>query len=314
MKLPVFPAFAPIGLEFLDDLYPRLNLTADGVSEFTFSNLYLFRRRYSYQVSAIPNRTIVISGERDGKKFFMTPCGVPDPKDLEALYATHDYWKNIPESLLASSRCALERSGIRAQEDRDNFDYLYLRSDLAELAGKKFHKKRNLVNQFVAAYQFKEHKLSRDRVADAMAVLEAWCAEKGIEGDYHAAKEALELFDRVGMKGSIYYVDDKPVGWCLGETLAKGRMFAVHFEKAIEGYKGVYQFINQAFAASLPRTVQYINREQDLGDEGLRQAKLTYRPASFVHKYLARKDAQSCLEEPCGADEEFCDDGRTGTS
>ena len=66
-------------------------------------------------------------------------------------------------------------------------------------------------------------------------------------------------------------------------------MFAVHFEKAIEEYKGIYQFVNQAFAASLPRFFTLINREQDLGNEGLRQAKMTYRPCGYVQKYTGKK-------------------------
>jgi hypothetical protein len=68
-------------------------------------------------------------------------------------------------------------------------------------------------------------------------------------------------------------------------------MFAVHFEKAIDDYKGIYQFINQAFAQTLPSHYQTINREQDLGDEGLRQAKMTYRPIGFVRKFKAYKKA-----------------------
>ncbi len=88
----------------------------------------------------------------------------------------------------------------------------------------------------------------------------------------------------------MYYVDNNPAGWCLGESVAKGRMFAVHFEKGLERYKGIYQFINQAFAASLPKHYLYINREQDLGDEGLRQAKTTYRPCGFVRKYVGIRE------------------------
>jgi hypothetical protein len=66
-------------------------------------------------------------------------------------------------------------------------------------------------------------------------------------------------------------------------------MFAVHFEKALEEFKGIYQFVNQAFAASLPESYIHINREQDLGDEGLRQAKMTYRPAGFVRKFTGTR-------------------------
>jgi hypothetical protein len=68
-------------------------------------------------------------------------------------------------------------------------------------------------------------------------------------------------------------------------------MFAIHFEKANDRYKGVYQYINQEFAKTLPNYFKLVNREQDLGDEGLRQAKMTYRPSSFVKKYRVTKKA-----------------------
>jgi hypothetical protein len=270
-------------------MHPHLSLTPDGVSEYTFSNLYLFRNRYAYRVSRLPNRSFILSGERDGKRFFMTPCAGPDREILEDLFRTHDYWKGIPETLVRSNRTDWEAWGIEIVEDRDNFDYLYLRTDLAELAGKKFHKKRNLVHAFNHAYSHTAAPLSERHIPQALAVLERWREDKGAEGDYAAAREALDLFGTLKMKGVIYYVDGKAAGWCLGESLARGRMFAIHFEKAIDEYKGIYQFMNQAFAAWLPGYYTHINREQDLGDEGLRQAKMTYRPVGFVRKYTGRR-------------------------
>jgi hypothetical protein len=219
----------------------------------------------------------------------MTPCAVPEEDILRRLFETHDYWKGISDSVLCPKLVYLEQWGIDISEDRDNFDYLYLRTDLAELSGKKYHKKRNLVNAFINSYQYEQRLLTPELIPLAMDVLEHWRKDKGADGDYAAAREALELFGDLGMKGALYYVDGRPAGWCLGESLAKGRMFAIHFEKAIDDYKGIYQFMNQAFAATLPRFFTYINREQDLGDEGLRQAKMTYRPSGFVRKYLGIK-------------------------
>lgn len=298
MKIPVYPQFAPISLEFKDDLLPRLNLTVDGVSEFTFSNLYLFRHRYHYQVSHVPNTTVIISGELEGKRFFMTPCNVPERSVLEDLFAHHDYWKNISDSLMCHHCINLKDWGIHIVEDRDNFDYLYLRTDLAELSGKKYHKKRNLVNAFINSYSYEKRPLTRELIPDALYVLEEWKKEKGVEGDYRAAREALELFEDIGLQGAMYYVDNEPAGWCLGEPIAKGRMFAIHFEKGLEKYKGIYQFINQAFAQSLPKHILHINREQDLGDEGLRQAKMTYRPCGFVRKYRGYLGAPEISSSP----------------
>jgi hypothetical protein len=226
-----------------------------------------------------------LSGE---KKFFMTPCAAPDRDILLELFKTHDYWKGIPETVLTAGRIAMEQWGIEFIEDRNNFDYLYLRTDLAELSGKRYHKKRNLVNAFINSYTYELRPLTKEYLPRAMEVLERWRQDKGAEGDYAASREALELFESLNMRGAMYYVDGKPAGWCLGESLAKGRMFAIHFEKAVDEYKGIYQFMNQSFAASLPRHYTHINREQDLGDEGLRQAKMTYRPSGFVRKYLGK--------------------------
>ena len=288
MKLPDFPEFSPITLEMKKFLHPGLNLIADGVSEFTFSNLFLFRRRYNYMVSKVSGKNIVISGGHDETKFFMNPYGIPGVGVLEQLFDTHDYWKGLSDSVLCPNRSDIENLGVRIAEDRDNFDYLYLKTDLADLSGRKYHKKRNLVNSFTNSYKFQERSLTKELVPQAMTVLESWRESKGEDGDLVAAKEALELFNELNMQGVLYYVDDKPAGWCLGEGLANGKMFAVHFEKGIDSYKGIYQFINQAFAAALPKHYIYINREQDLGDKGLRQAKMTYRPVDFVRKYVAR--------------------------
>jgi hypothetical protein len=288
VTIPCYPDFAPLSLDQKSILHPRLSLTADGVSEFTFSGLYLFRNRYNYRISRSgPDGGFIISGEQK-EKFFMTPCEAPAWDILESLFAAHDYWKNISDTVLESSRQKLEAWEIAVNEDRNNFDYLYPRGELAELKGKKFHKKKNLVNQFVHTYSYEQKPLTKELVPLALEILEQWRQDKCADGDYWAAREALEQFDSLALRGSLYFADGKPAAYCLGESIAKGKMFAIHFEKAIDNYKGIYQFMNQAFAASLPNFFTYINLEQDLGDEGLRQAKMTYRPSGFVKKYSAR--------------------------
>jgi len=296
MAIPLFPNFAPISLEHKNELHPKLSLTIDGVSEFTFAGLYLFRKRYQYQVSRVDDRLIIISGIQPPpasspstqsppnqlsddnssaaneiqKNFFMTPCACPQREILDELFKTHDFWKNIPESILERQRAQLEEWGFCFTEDRDNFDYLYQRKDLAELAGKKYHKKRNLIAQFLKFYIHEERPLCSETIPDAMKVLESWHADRGERGDYTACREALELFSELNHKGLVLYIDGKPGGLCMGEPAARGRIFTIHFEKGLDRYKGIYQFINQAFAITLPRYFTLINREQDLGDEGLR--------------------------------------------
>ncbi|MDR2393059.1 MAG: phosphatidylglycerol lysyltransferase domain-containing protein [Treponema sp.] len=284
MSIPCYPEWVPISFALQAEIQDRLFQIPDGVSEYTFANLYLFRKRYQYHI-ALHKHSLIISGEREGKRFFMSPCEVPEQEVVMELFKTHDYWKGIPQSVLTANQDRLLQWGIEITEDRDNFDYLYLRTDLAQLPGKKYHKKRNLVNAFRNAYTHEEQPLSVELLPQAMMVLERWRQDKGEDGDYHAAKEVLELFTLLGMQGSIYYINGQPAAWCLGEALAQGRIFGIHFEKAIDAYKGIYQFMNQTFAASLSEHYTYINREQDLGDEGLRQAKMTYRPWGFVRKY-----------------------------
>jgi hypothetical protein len=288
--IPLFPAWTPISLALERELYPALRRTPDGISEFTFSNLYLFRRRYHYELSALGAGEYLIRGEHDGERFFSTPFSCPPADVLSELARTSDYWKNIPASVLEKSGAAIEAAGFSPAEDRDNFDYIYSRTDLANLSGKKFHKKRNLVNAFLLAYP--EHSmapLTRDTIPEAQAVLEIWRIDKHDEGDYAAANDALELFDALHLEGAVFYVKGRPAGWCMGEPVAGGKVFAVHFEKGIDAFKGIYQFINQQYAESLSESFTYINREQDLGDPGMRQAKETYRPVGFVKKWVGRK-------------------------
>jgi len=112
----------------------------------------------------------------------------------------------------------------------------------------------------------------------------------GVNFEAYARREdALEHASEFGLHGRVYYVEGKPAGYTLGETARAGTMFVVHYEKTIPNLKGLYQLINMDFVRSLPAPVTLINREQDLGDPGLRQAKITYRPCDFVKKYRARK-------------------------
>jgi hypothetical protein len=294
-NVPCYPDFVPLSIDLKEILHPRLSLTYDGVSEFTFCGLYLFRKKYNYRISRDKeDGGFIISGTSADKTFFMTPCVMPDKKTLLSLFESHDYWKNISQTILESVREKQEEYGIVITEDRDNFDYLYYRDDLAKLAGKKFHKKKNHLNNFLNSYPDHEQRpMSNELIPAAMEVLERWREDSlnrnGNEGDYKAAMEALGLFNSLALRGSVFFIGGKPVAYCLGESIARGKMFAIHFEKAIDEYKGIYQYVNQAFALSLPRFFTLINREQDLGNEGMRQAKMTYRPCDFVKKYIGIK-------------------------
>ncbi|MBN2509121.1 MAG: DUF2156 domain-containing protein [Spirochaetales bacterium] len=286
MLIPTFPEFAPLSLDMRSELHPRLLQVKQGVSEFTFANIYLFRDTYSYKTCMLPDGQPAVSGVKNNETFIMLPFGIPSDKELLCrLFDKHIYIKNLAQEHVQKSQIQLEQMGFCIVEDRDNFDYIYLRKDLANLEGKKYHKKRNLVKQFINNYEYREEKITGDNIGDVYRILDEWTEGKDDEGDTVAAREALDRKEELELCGYVYYVDSHPAAYVLGESLARGKGFVVHFEKAVGTYKGIYQFINKAFASILPGKFTFINREQDLGDPGLRQAKMTYRPSGFIKKY-----------------------------
>jgi hypothetical protein len=280
--IPVYPDSVEITLALRPFLHPRFQALGHGISEFTFANIYLFRKAHAYRISLLADGELPVLHGKDGNTpFFMLPFGLPDTATLDLLFREHGHMKCAS----AEQKTVLGNLGYRVVEDRDNFDYLYLRKDLAELSGRRFHKKRNLVKAFAEKHNYEGRPLLEEYLGDALQILEEWRQAHDTSGDYAAAREGLEKSWDLQLCGGIYYVENHPVAYTLGEELAGGTSFVIHFEKAVSGYKGLFQFINQAFAAILPEKYETINREQDLGDDGLRRAKHSYKPSGFVEKY-----------------------------
>ncbi len=298
MNVPMYPEFIHLDCALFDELHPFLQKQKDGISEFTFPSLYLHRTKYTYKASRLSHDCYAVSGTYHGKTFFslLGLMTMEDEPKVQELLSHYDYWKNMSTSQYEALSPSMKEwilSSYDIIEDRDNADYLYSREDLALLPGKAFHKKKNLVNAFEASYTPDVKPLDAYTKEDARIVLDEWNSQRdpSIPTDYIQCIEALDSMNLQQIKscmvftGVVVYADGKPVGWSLGERIAGGNSFCVHFEKGISSYKGVYQYVNRATALSLPSDVLYINREQDLGDEGLRQAKMTYRPCGFVTKY-----------------------------
>ena len=282
-----YPEFSELSLEQRPILHSRFQELTEGISEFTFANLYLFRRAHQYRLARLPNELYVITGNDAGEPFFMLPFGLPEKDLLEKLFNEFNSMKAVSENQAPQ----LQQMGYAVEEDRNNFDYLYSREDLTRLPGRKFHKKKNRVNAFIKNYQYQGEPLLEEYRDQALGVLEEWAGRRDDPGDYEAAREALEKMWPLQLCGWIYYVQSQPVAYSLGEELARGKSFVIHFEKAVKAdqYKGIFQFVNQAFASILPEKYDTINREQDLGDPGLRRAKEDYHPRGFVKKYRAHK-------------------------
>ncbi len=279
---PLYPHSTPPALTHRPLLHPLFQQLRDGISEFTFANIYLFRHAHQYRLTSLADGTVALLGRDRNVPFFILPFALPRQPLLDELFRDHGMMK----CATTSQSQALAALGYRVVEDRDNFDYLYHRQALAELGGRTYHKKRNLIKAFVNAYpSYTARPLREEFLVDALRVLEDWRAGNYQDGDYAAAREALESMETLQLCGGLYAVEERPVAYVLGEELAGMATFAIHFEKAVAGYKGLYQFINQSFAAVLPEEYATINREQDMGDPGLRHAKLSYKPSGFVEKF-----------------------------
>jgi hypothetical protein len=265
-------------------LEPLFRELRDGLSELSFAGIYCFRASHAYRIGRLADGTYLLAGADKGNPFFICPFGLAPPDLLAELFLRFSAMKLVTEAQTVE----LRQAGYEVSEDRDNFDYIYRREDLAALRGRALQRKRNLVHAFEKRHTYEAYELATDRVGDALAVLEAWRENARDQADWAPAREALEHASEFGLHGRLYYVEGKPAGYTLGEEARAGTMFVVHYEKTVPDMKGLYQVINMDFVRSLPQTVTLINREQDLGDPGLRQAKITYRPCDFVKKYRAR--------------------------
>ncbi len=176
------------------------------------------------------------------------------------------------------------------------YDYVYSQNQLANLPGSANHKKRNHVSQFERSYpDFCFRPIGFENVKDVLAVEDEWLSEKKDSiGEYHevehdSIKFAVENFCRLKFYGGILYVRERPVAFTIASAISSNCL-DVHFEKAIGEFagNGAYAVINQQFSKSVPQ-FEYINREEDLGVEGLRKAKLSYHPVLILEKWIAEE-------------------------
>jgi hypothetical protein len=265
-------------------LADRLKSLGLAISEYSFANLYLFRERHGFEI--IQDEELFIRGKGyDGHTYLMPTRDVREmaPDYLEQVAGTVDFLYPVPEEWLAAFP---EEVYDRSYSDDDS-DYVYLTEKIATYAGKKLHKKKNLLNYFRKHYVHSSEPLTEDRLEDAMSVLNEWQCESGqdeVDTDFAACREALQKSEELILCGGIWYTEGQPSGFILGEELGDDS-FALHFAKALTKFKGIYQYIFSSFAGVLPGKYTYLNFEQDLGNIALRQSKASYYPERKTRKY-----------------------------
>ena len=274
--------------------YRRLLSGCPGItSDYSFLNLWGWAEEYGLQW-AWQDDLVWIRQQRP-QPCLWAPIGawhqIDWRKRIQRVFSTApETFIRVPEPLAGILKDALGAS-VTCHNTRSHWDYLYRTDDLADLSGNRFHKKKNLVNQFVKRYDFQFIRLGPKFANEAMAMQEDWCLWRDCESIEALAAEnrvIRRVFDQwhalAGIMGGGLVVDGRLVAYTIGEALEK-RHLIIHFEKGNTDYKGVYQAINQLFVQSVRSDFDTVNREQDLGDEGLRKAKMSYQPVGFLEKY-----------------------------
>ena len=267
--------------------------------EYSFVNLFIWGR----QQAAFVGEQVVVFSQFNCKSIYLYPVGFGDKvQAVEAIMADAEA-RGIP--------CRI--TGITPEDkeilrdlfpgkfifhyDRDAFDYIYDIHALAELSGRKYQQKRNHLNRFRDAHpDFELMPITDDNDHLARFVAQQWYELRQLANPHgnfdlelKAIKRALDHREKLGMEGLLLMVEGQPVAMTLGSPLSEDT-FDVHFEKALDVADGAYAAINNGFARYLrekyPR-LRWLNREDDLGIEGLRKAKLSYRPDHMIEKIWA---------------------------
>lgn len=213
-------------------------------------------------------------------------------KGIKALI---DYTKenNIIPYFIASSSTKLEKfkkyfnNNFTIREARDNFEYIYNSKDLAELSGKKYHSKRNHIKGFSKQYDYSYEDLSDENKDEIIKTAEIWYNENKTDEtliEFNGIKEILNNIKKLKILGGAIRVNNNIVGFTIASPI-NSKTINIHIEKALPEFKGAYPVINNEFAKRIYNNYKFINREDDIGIEGLRKAKLSYKPILLLKKY-----------------------------
>jgi len=290
MVMPEFPKFEPFDKRMKPILDEYLLKYQPELSEYTFTNLFAWRKSKGLFVSAFRG-FILLRGTEAGKDIFFEPIGSGDTKAaVLAVCPELGSFQRVSERTVSS---VSGDARYIVEADRDNMDYLYLVDDLAALKGKKYDGKRNFIKKFKARYAYEYVKLDEKNVRECLAFEEKWCLIKdcdhveGLTKEREAVTEMIENFAWLGIIGGAIRMDGKVRAIAFGERLNK-ETIVLHVLKAEANIPGLYQTIANEFFIAEGGPFRYANFEQDLGIPGLREAKGSYHPVRLVPKYIIR--------------------------
>ena len=267
-------------------------------ADFNFANIFMWDNTYKQSVAHSHNRAFV-KARYSESPFFVYPIGSGDLQT--ALEELQDYARGngfsfclrgiTKEHIRHLESLCPERFMFR--EDRAYFDYIYSAEKLASLAGKKLHAKRNHINRFIESNDWSFEPLSTETVPECMALLAEWEStfpnplDADLVAEHAAIYRAFKNFEYLQLEGGILRSSGKLIAFTIGEKISSDT-YNIHFEKAHADIQGSYPMINREFARYIIEAhpeIQYINREDDMGKENLRKAKLSYYPEFLLEKY-----------------------------
>ena len=268
--------------------------------DMSFAAAWLWKDHYKVDYTIVEGM-LVFRSRMEEDTSFSFPIGAGDKK--AAIEALMTYCKEEGISLHFHS-LSRENEEYLNQEypgafhiefDRDEFDYVYSTEKLRTLSGKKYHGKRNHINKFTENHEWSYEPITDANRQECMDMLEEWkkqnCTEENLEkhSEICVSENALCHMEELSLKGGAIRAEGTIIAFSIGEQLTEDT-FVVHIEKAFGHIQGAYPLINQQFVIHEAGDCMYINREDDCGEEGLRKAKLSYRPVMMVEKgyaYLA---------------------------
>lgn len=292
----LFPHFKPITLGDGPVIRERLQAYQPETSELTFTNLYMWAGMAGTRWCLHEEYLLLVSRDTRGCRYAMMPIGPPPRIDItRALFRWMRTRRDstVPCIERADSRFAREMEqagGFTIEPAREHFDYVYSRQSLADLSGRRFHQKKNHVNRFRRQHDFSYAQLDDAHVPACLTAEDDWCrahhccADTSLTGEWEAIRRVLRARSELGCSGGVVIVDNAVEAFTLGEPLNDDTA-VVHIEKAAADNPDLYAVINQQFCQHGLGELRFVNREQDLGLQGLRQAKLSYHPERMVEKY-----------------------------
>lgn len=281
--------------EFIDSFFEEESTRS---CDFSTANIILWNQFYDCQYAVVCD-TLVMRTDEEGESFSF-PMGKGDKKKAVEEIMKYCEEQGIPFVMNGITHETEEQMKemfgdiFQVEYNRDAADYIYEREQLATLRGKKLHGKRNHINRFKENHEWSYEKLTDENQLEALTMLMEWkmqnCTPEDLEKheEICVSKNSLIYYKELGLAGGILRADGKIVGLSLGEPAVNPDTFVVHIEKAFPDIQGAYPMINQQFVLHEMEGFTYVNREEDMGEEGLRKAKMSYRPAFMLEKGFLR--------------------------